>query len=184
MGGDPQEDAMKEIDVNSQNETLLKSALSKTEHLPKYQAKPQVFRYRKPDLQGKPRAITRLFLSDLMCGLVQVISKGGETTLHSHAAMDGLWMVLSGRARFYGEGNAIIGEFGPLEGVYVPRDVKYWFECASEDEPLQILQVEGFARDRENKYTSYGEASSEADLDRQAKLIRFLDAGAESAVAK
>lgn len=175
---------MRDVDVNSPSEVLLKSALSRTEHLPKHERKPQVFRYKKPDLKGRPRAITRLFMSDLMCGLVQVISKGGETTLHSHAAMDGLWMVISGRARFYGENDAVIGEFGPLEGVYVPRDVKYWFECASENEPLQILQVEGFVRGQENKYTSYGKESSEDDLARQAALIRFMDASAEPKAAK
>lgn len=168
---------MKAINVDSESEALLKSALSRTEHLPKYRAEPQVFRYQKPDLKGRPRAITRLFVSDLMCGLMQVINKGGETTLHSHSGMDGLWMVISGRARFYGEGEKIIAELGPLEGVYIPRDVKYWFESASEDEPLQILQVEGFVKNRPNTYTAYGAQSSADDLERQAKLITFLDAG-------
>ncbi|MCW5770402.1 MAG: cupin domain-containing protein [Rhodospirillaceae bacterium] len=168
---------MKEVDVNSESEVLLKSALSRTEYLPKYRAEPQVFRYREPDLKGRPRAITRLFVSDLMCGLVQLIKKGGETTLHSHSGMDGLWMVLSGRARFYGEEEKIIAELGPLEGVYIPRDVKYWFESASEEEPLQILQIEGFVKNRANTYTSYGAESSADDLERQAKLISFLDAG-------
>ena len=166
---------MKEIDLNSGNEVLLKSALSRTDHLPKYEKKPQVFRYAKPDMKDRPRAISRLFTSDLMCGLIQVITKGGETTMHSHAGMDGLWMVLSGKARFYGDGNVVLGEFGPLEGVYIPRDVKYWFESASE-EPLQILQVEGFARDRENTYSAYGKTPAEDELERQSKLIRFMDA--------
>jgi mannose-6-phosphate isomerase-like protein (cupin superfamily) len=169
---------MKELDLDSPNEVLLKSALSRTDHLPKYQPKAQVFRYKTPDLKERPRAITRLFASDLMCGLVQVIKKGGETTLHSHAAMDGLWMVLSGRARFYGEGNEVIGEFGALEGVYIPRNVKYWFESVSDDPPLQILQVEGFVQNQANTYTSYGAQSSADDLERQAKLIRFMDASA------
>ena len=109
---------------------------------------------------------------------MQVIKKGGETTLHSHAAMDGLWMVLSGRARFYGAGNEVIGEFGALEGVYIPRNVKYWFASVSDDPPLQILQVEGFVQNQANTYTSYGAQSSADDLERQAKLIRFMDASA------
>ena len=171
---------MKDVDLDSPNEVLLKSALSRTDHLPKYQAKPQVFRYKAPDLKDRPRAITRLFMSDLMCGLVQIIKKGGETTLHSHAAMDGLWLVISGRARFYGEGDSVIGEFGPLEGVYVPRNVKYWFESVLEDPPLQILQVEGFVQNEPNTYTSYGKESSADDLARQAALIRFMDAGVQA----
>ncbi len=167
---------MRELDLDSPNEQLLKSALAKTQHLPPYKSEPQVFRYKAPDLKGKPRGITRLFISDMMCGLVQVISKGGETTLHSHAAADGLWMVLSGRARFYSDHQTVLGEFGPLEGVYIPRDVKYWFEAAG-DEPLQILQVEGFVKGLENKYTSYGKQAADEDLARQAALIRFMDAG-------
>jgi mannose-6-phosphate isomerase-like protein (cupin superfamily) len=119
-----------------------------------------------------------------MCGLVQVIKKGGETTMHSHAAMDGMYMVISGRARFYGEGDRIIGEFGPMEGVYIPRDVKYWFESIQEDPPLQLLQIEGFVPGKKNTYTSYGKQSSEEDLARQASLIRFMDAGAPADSSK
>jgi len=169
---------MRDVDPNSPSEVLLKTALSATDHLPKYEARTQVFRYTTPDLGSRPRAITRLFVSDLMCGLVQVIKKGGETTMHSHAAMDGMYMVISGRARFYGEGDRLIGELGPMEGVYIPRDVKYWFESAQEDPPLQLLQIEGFVPGKKNTYTSYGKQSSEEDLARQASLIRFMDAGA------
>ena len=42
-----------------------------------------------------------------------------------------------------------------------------------------VLQVEGMARDRENNDTRYGVESSESDLDRRAKHMRFLDAGVE-----
>ena len=52
-------------------------------------------------------------------------------------------MVLSGRVRFYGEGDVLVGEFGPREGVLVPRNFKYWFEAVG-DEPLELLQVESF----------------------------------------
>lgn len=135
---------------------------------------PQVFRYQRPDLGGRPRAITRLFKSDVMYGNVQYIDRGGETTLHSHAGMDGMWMVISGRARFYGDGNAVIGEFGPLEGVFIPHDVKYWFESAS-DEPLQLLQVEGFLQDRPNAYSNYSGVSSDERAER-ARGIEWFDA--------
>ena len=167
---------MRSVDINSDGEMLLKSALSRSELLPKHEAKPQVFRYQQPDLKDRPRAITRLFTSDLMCGLVQVIKKGGEATLHSHAAMDGLWMVISGRARFYSDKETLMGEFGPMEGVYIPRNVKYWFESVHEDPPLQILQIEGFVQGQPNVYTSYGERPSEENLARQAAKIQFMDA--------
>ena len=52
-------------------------------------------------------------------------------------------MILKGRARFYGDGNTVLGDFGPYEGILVPRGFKYWFE-SSGDEDLEILQVEAF----------------------------------------
>jgi mannose-6-phosphate isomerase-like protein (cupin superfamily) len=164
---------MREID--SDTKALLASKFEHADQLPKHELKTQIFRYAKPEMNGRPRAITRLFTSDLMSGLVQYIHKGGETTLHSHAGMDGMWMVLSGRARFYGDGDELIGEFGPLEGVYIPRDVKYWFESASEDEPLQLLQVEAFVRDRKNVYRNFSRVS-EADQAERSKAIQFFDA--------
>jgi mannose-6-phosphate isomerase-like protein (cupin superfamily) len=163
---------MKEID--SETEALLMSKFAQVDRLPKHERKTQVFRYQQPELNGRPRAITRLFTSDLMSGLVQYIKKGGETKLHSHAGMDGMWMVISGRARFHGENDTVIGEFGPLEGVYIPRDVKYWFESAS-DEPLQLLQVEGFARDRSNEYSEFSDVPTIEPTD-GTKRIQLFDA--------
>jgi hypothetical protein len=79
-----------------------------------------------------------------MVSLVQVFKKGGgERTLHSHKHFDGFWMVLRGRADFYGEGDVLIASLGPLEGVLVPRELPYWFENGA-DEDLELLQVEAF----------------------------------------
>jgi mannose-6-phosphate isomerase-like protein (cupin superfamily) len=164
---------MKEIDTETR--ALLKSKFS-FKQLPAYEPKMQEFRYRKPE-NDRPKTITRLFTSDLMCGFIQVINEGGETTLHSHAAMDGLWMVLSGRARFYGEDNAIVGEYGPLEGLYIPRGVMYSFENVSE-EPLQLLQVEGFAREQANQYSNYSGIPSQERLAR-GTTTQYLDARVE-----
>ncbi|MCZ6848853.1 MAG: hypothetical protein O7F75_08410 [Alphaproteobacteria bacterium] len=35
-------------------------------------------------------------------GVVQIWKKGGENNLHYHAGTDSLWIVLNGKARFYG----------------------------------------------------------------------------------
>lgn len=67
--------------------------------------------------------------------------KVGKTNLHSHSSVDGFWMVLSGRVRFYGEDDVVLGEFGKHEGVMIPRNFKYWFESVG-SEPLELLQVE------------------------------------------
>lgn len=169
---------MKEIDPETR--ALLKSKFA-FERLPPHEAKMQEFRYRDPE-PGRPKTISRLFTSDLMCGFIQVIDKGGETTLHSHAAMDGLWMVLSGRARFYGEGNVVVGEYGPFEGLYIPRGVLYSFESAAE-EPLKLLQVEGFAREHVNQYENQSNVSAEERLVR-GSATQYLDARVEREPAR
>ena len=172
---------MKQVDINSNDERLLKSALEQVEFLPEHKPEPQPFKYQRPNLENKPRAITRLCMGDIMCGLVQEIKKGGETTLHSHSGMDGFYMVMSGRARVWGEDETLIGEFGPMEGVYIPRNAKYWFESAgSENEPLQLLQIEAFTRDRKNKYTSYTPQDSKEQLSEEVTKIDFYDASVKT----
>lgn len=104
----------------------------------------KVFRYKKPDLT-RTRAVVPLCKSDILIGAVQVIRKGGENNLHSHAAMDGFWFVLKGSARFYGPGDELRAELGPMEGIFIPRNVPYWFENAGSDD-LELLQVEAFAK--------------------------------------
>ena len=173
---------MKQVDINSNDERLLKSALEQVEFLPEHKPEPQVFKYQRPNLENKPRAITRLCMGDIMCGLIQEIKKGGETTLHSHSGMDGFYMVMSGRARFLGENETLIGELGPMEGVYIPRNTKYWFESAgNENEPLQLLQIEAFTRKRKNKYTSYTPQDSKEQLSEEVTKIDFYDAAVKPA---
>jgi mannose-6-phosphate isomerase-like protein (cupin superfamily) len=104
----------------------------------------KVIRYVKPQ-QSRPRHVVNLFRTDTMLGIVQVIAEGGESTLHSHPNMDGLWFVLGGRARFYTTDDCVIAELGPHEAVLIPRRYPYWFESAGHTE-LEILQVEAFTR--------------------------------------
>jgi mannose-6-phosphate isomerase-like protein (cupin superfamily) len=88
--------------------------------------------------------LVRLAGTDLMKGVVQVIEDGGENVLHYHEGMDSFWMVLRGRVRFYGPDDKLVGEYGPMEGVVTPRGARYWFEKASEDEALELLQVASY----------------------------------------
>ncbi len=99
-----------------------------------------VFNYAKPQV-SKSKTIARLCRSDLMYANVQVITEGGENNMHAHPAQDGFWMVIKGRARFYADGDVVIGDFGPFEGVHIPRGFNYWFESSSPD-TLELLQVE------------------------------------------
>ena len=113
-----------------------------TESIPKA----QVFKYVEPVLpEGKfeGKIVTRLASTDRMMANIQSLKSGGENNLHSHRHLDGFWMVLKGRVRFYGEGDELVADLGPREGVLVPRNFKYWFEAVG-DQPLELLQVESF----------------------------------------
>lgn len=104
-----------------------------------------VYSYQKPDASAA-KARVRLVKSDLVGAAVQIVKKdGGENNLHYHTTADTFWMVLKGRVRFYGPGDVLIGEFGPMEGTITPRYARYWFENAGEDE-LELLQVTGSVR--------------------------------------
>jgi mannose-6-phosphate isomerase-like protein (cupin superfamily) len=114
---------------------------------------PVAFKYTKPEIT-KDKTIARLCRSDIMYASVQVIAKGGENNMHAHTAQDGFWMVLKGRAKFYGEGDVLVAEVGPNEGVMVPRGVQYWFESSS-PEILEILQVESIDKTVKNMRVDY-----------------------------
>jgi mannose-6-phosphate isomerase-like protein (cupin superfamily) len=131
---------MEEVDLKRPSElaTLINSRFEDT---PKYRKDVKKFSYERPVLKaGKKRAGVRLSTTDILFAVIQVFESGGENVMHSHAGMDGFWMVLSGRARFYLENDEVV-EMGPLEGLTIPRGVKYWFETVG-DQPLEILQVD------------------------------------------
>jgi mannose-6-phosphate isomerase-like protein (cupin superfamily) len=96
------------------------------------------------------RTSFRVCDGDVLRARAQTLPQGFANTLHYHPLYEGIWMVLRGRVRFYGPDETVIGEFGPLEGVYIPRNGRYWFAQVGE-EAAQILQIRGDARDGSNK---------------------------------
>lgn len=111
------------------------------------EAKVQSYRYLRPDLPaGSNKGLVRLCSTGMTKGIVQIIEEGGENNLHYHDGMDSFWMVLKGRVRFYGPGDRMIGEYGPMEGLITPAGARYWFEKAS-DEDLELLQVASYEQD-------------------------------------
>lgn len=103
------------------------------------------FSYKKPDgWRERPKVTVRLCDTGLLRGHIQVLkAHGGENNLHYHSKVDGMFTVLSGRIKFYGPGDEVIGEFGPLEGVVIPKNARYWFENTS-DEEAEVMLVQGF----------------------------------------
>ena len=81
-----------------------------------------------------------MYNSDAVISTVQIFPNGTGNDLHSHQAQDGYWLVLSGRAKFLGEGEVLLADLGKYEGTFVPHGTRYHFVCGG-DEPLEILRV-------------------------------------------
>jgi mannose-6-phosphate isomerase-like protein (cupin superfamily) len=123
----------------------------------------RAIKYESPASLDKPKLIVPLDRSDLLSVHVQVVQPhGGETNMHAHNGLDSCWMVLNGRARFYGFGDELVTEAGKHEGVFIPQGVPYWFEAAGE-EPLEILHITARNKDVANDRVNYQPA-----LERQA----------------
>jgi mannose-6-phosphate isomerase-like protein (cupin superfamily) len=100
------------------------------------------FAFKRPDnLPPGTKATHYLAKSDLVFGSIQIVPEGGDNNLHYHPGDDGFWMVLKGRVRFYGPEQKVIGEYGPNEGLFMPRNARYWFETADKKQELHILHV-------------------------------------------
>ena len=87
---------------------------------PAKQADLQPFRI-KPQLLAAGKQLTTLAGNDVLKGTVMVADSGGETVVHSHTAMDQLFLVLAGQATFYRSLDEVAAVLGPMEGILVPR---------------------------------------------------------------
>jgi mannose-6-phosphate isomerase-like protein (cupin superfamily) len=101
------------------------------------------YSYKKPTDFQRMKTSVLLGQGEYVRAMIQVVKEGGENNLHYHANVDGFWMVLRGRATFYGPGDEPLGEFGPQEGLVIPRFARYWFESSSAEQ-LEILLVQAF----------------------------------------
>ena len=106
--------------------------------------------------RSRVRTVVPIAKTDITVANMQILNNGGETQLHSHTGMDGFWMVLKGRVRFYGpEQNTLTKECGPMEGVFIPRNVPYWFETVG-TEQAYLLQIESVDNRVPNKFIAHG----------------------------
>ena len=74
-------------------------------------------------------------------GVQVATTDGGETNLHAHPGTDSAWMVMGGRANFYTVNDRLLGELGKNEIISIPAGAPYWFESATDEEPLVILHI-------------------------------------------
>ena len=62
---------------------------------------------------------------------------GGENGLHSHPG-DSIWLLLSGAVTFWTRNSAVVAQLQPLDGVMVPHDMKYRFQCTEDSVLLRF----------------------------------------------
>ncbi len=98
------------------------------------------FSYKKPAAMQHVKELVNFVRTPNVRVQVQVVTEGGENNLHYHTNSDGVWMVLRGRAKFYGVGDKLLGELGEHEGIVIPGGARYWFEKVGEPD-LEILHI-------------------------------------------
>lgn len=116
---------------------------------------PPSFEITRPEEHSASRMIKRLCKTDLLSGTVQVLSPGSGNVMHSHSGQDGFWMVLEGRARFYGDGDEVVEDLDEYEGIVIPRETKYWFENHGEED-LVLLHVAAYSETTQDQAEYYG----------------------------
>jgi quercetin dioxygenase-like cupin family protein len=105
------------------------------------------FAFQRPDvpLESGKKLHVKLAGTDTVRAQVQILKKGGENNLHYHPNMDLIYMVLKGKVTFYGPGDKVLGSYGPLEGLLLPENARYWFGSEGEEEAW-LLQIAGFPK--------------------------------------
>ena len=112
----------------------------KTNNEPVSPAPVQVFSFQKQPRDDALKQIFQLVKTDTLRVSIQVIQKDFQENLHSHNGLDGFWLVLKGRIAFFGSNNEVLGEFGPMEGIFIPENNRYRYAVVG-NENLEILQV-------------------------------------------
>ncbi len=93
----------------------------------------------KARLLEQGRTNTPLARTGNMWATLKVYASGGENTLHTHPNEDHMFVIMQGRARFYGAKGKET-DLGRNEGIMLPAGAYYWFKAIG-DEPLVLLRV-------------------------------------------
>ena len=109
---------------------------------------PKFFKLR-AQLLDDGRDIVPLAETENLWTWIKVYASGGENVLHAHVNEDHMFIILHGRAKFYGP-NKEEKELGRNEGLMLPAGTFYYFNCTSE-EPLVLLRVGARANDGDLK---------------------------------
>ncbi len=99
---------------------------------------PLLFRLR-TQLLSQGRSQYTLASTDLLSIKIKCYAEGGENALHTHPAEDHTFIVLAGKAKFFGK-DGEIGVLAKNQGILVPQGFYYKYESCG-DEPLVVLRL-------------------------------------------
>lgn len=108
------------------------------------EARIQTFSYQTPTGES-PERVT-LINSKLVKLMVRIIRESSEPQLRYHTNSETIWMVMRGRARFYGVGDKLLADLGPQQGILLPGGSRYRFERVGAGE-LELMQTIAVAAD-------------------------------------
>jgi mannose-6-phosphate isomerase-like protein (cupin superfamily) len=111
------------------------------------EAKVHSFSFAVPDVEAPNGRINCYLAKTDSCSATILVLRDGYTASHHyHPNQDGIWVVLKGRVRFFGGADkAVLGEFGPFEGVKQPENSRYGFEAVGEEEAW-LMQIAGYPK--------------------------------------
>jgi quercetin dioxygenase-like cupin family protein len=100
---------------------------------------PSFFRVR-AELPDQGRTNIVLGATPLLSVVLKTYASGGENEMHAHPNEDHLFVILQGRAKFYGP-NDEMRIVDKNECVLLPRNSFYWFQAIEGEEALVMLRV-------------------------------------------
>ena len=106
-------------------------------------------------LPAQGRTDTPMAATDKMAVVLKTYAAAGENELHAHINEDHTFVVLQGRARFFGP-KGEMKTIGLHEGILLPANTLYWFQaepgeqlvmlrvgCAANDDPDRLARIGG-----------------------------------------
>ncbi|MDJ0687561.1 MAG: cupin domain-containing protein [Xenococcaceae cyanobacterium MO_188.B32] len=110
--------------------------LDKTD--PNESIEPQIFKVR-TQLLSQGRSDYTLARTKAMSIRIKCYAQGGENALHTHPGQDHTFIVMAGKAKFYGVDGQVT-ELTRNQGILIPEGFYHCFSSCG-DEPLVMLRI-------------------------------------------
>ena len=99
---------------------------------------PQIFKVR-TQLLSQGRSDYTLARTKAMSIRIKCYAQGGENALHTHPGQDHTFIVMAGKAKFYGVDGEVT-ELTRNQGILIPEGFYHYFSSCG-DEPLVMLRI-------------------------------------------